>query len=67
MTKSHPSLTAHPAERILLVPNGIDVDRFTPATVVERDALKAALGVGTGRPLIVFNEGGSHKVVDMLE
>lgn len=43
-----------PAERIVLVPNGIDVDRFTPASAAERAALRRTLGLPVDIPLIVF-------------
>lgn len=43
-----------PQDRILLVPNGIDVDRFVPAGDEERRALRARLGLDADRPLIVF-------------
>ena len=43
-----------PAEKILEVPNGIDLDRFAPATADERRALRRDLGLDESRPLIVF-------------
>jgi glycosyltransferase involved in cell wall biosynthesis len=43
-----------PADRILEVPNGIDLDRFRPAGVEERSALRRRLALPDGRPLVVF-------------
>jgi glycosyltransferase involved in cell wall biosynthesis len=43
-----------PVERILLVPNGIDIDRFVPASADERRALRAALGLPLDLPVIAF-------------
>jgi len=43
-----------PPEQIVLVPNGIDIDRFTPAETTEREALRASLGLGVDRPVIAF-------------
>jgi glycosyltransferase involved in cell wall biosynthesis len=43
-----------PVERILLVPNGIDIDRFTPAAADEQAALRTRLALPAGRPVIVF-------------
>ena len=43
-----------PVERILLVPNGIDIDRFTPASAEEQRALRVMLGLPIDRPVIVF-------------
>lgn len=43
-----------PAERILLVPNGIAIARFAPASPDERLALRARLMLPADRPVIVF-------------
>jgi glycosyltransferase involved in cell wall biosynthesis len=43
-----------PAEKILLVPNGIDIDRFTPATAVERSETRARLSLPIDRAVIIF-------------
>jgi glycosyltransferase involved in cell wall biosynthesis len=43
-----------PVERILLVPNGIDIDRFAPASADERKAVRVALGLPLDLPVIVF-------------
>ena len=43
-----------PAERILLVPNGIDLDRFSPASPEEQAALRERLSLPRDRPVIVF-------------
>jgi glycosyltransferase involved in cell wall biosynthesis len=43
-----------PADRIVLVPNGIDIDRFTPADAAGRAALRTSLGLPLDRPVIVF-------------
>jgi glycosyltransferase involved in cell wall biosynthesis len=37
-----------PAERVHLLPNGIDADAFRPASPAEREAARRALGVGPG-------------------
>lgn len=43
-----------PAERMLLVPNGIDIDRFAPASADEQAVLKTRLGLPEHKPVIVF-------------
>ena len=43
-----------PVERMLLVPNGIDIDRFAPASADEQRALRTTLGLPIDRPVIVF-------------
>lgn len=43
-----------PADRILLIPNGIDIDRFAPVTPERRAALRAQLSIPPDRPVIVF-------------
>lgn len=43
-----------PADRIRLVTNGIDVDRFTPASPAERCALRHRLQLPLDRPVILF-------------
>lgn len=48
------------ADRVRLVPNGIDTDRFRPATTAERDALRQKLGLPAARPVIVFVGFFSH-------
>jgi glycosyltransferase involved in cell wall biosynthesis len=42
-----------PAEKIRIVPNGIDVDRFHPATDAERRALRERLGLPLEPPMVV--------------
>ena len=55
-----------PAERILVVPNGVDVERFRPATADERAALRRSLGLPEG-PLVVYTGRLSpEKGVDVL-
>ncbi|MDO8680054.1 MAG: glycosyltransferase family 4 protein [Acidobacteriota bacterium] len=41
-------------ERVLEVPNGIDLVRFAPAGRTARSALRHRLGLPDGRPLVVF-------------
>lgn len=41
-----------PAARIVRIPNGVDTERFRPATPPEREAIRCALGLGAG-PLVV--------------
>ena len=43
-----------PPDRIRLVPNGVDVHRFTPATIDERAALRRRLGLPLQRPIVLF-------------
>jgi glycosyltransferase involved in cell wall biosynthesis len=49
-----------PAERIRQVPNGIDTERFSPATPAERAALRHRLGLDQGRPVVVSVGFFSH-------
>ena len=46
--------TGLPEQKIRLVPNGIDIDRFRPATAAEQQALRAELGLPAETPIIVF-------------
>ncbi len=41
-------------DRIRQVPNGIDPDRFSPATAAEREALRRRLGIALDRPVVLF-------------
>jgi glycosyltransferase involved in cell wall biosynthesis len=43
-----------PADRIRLVPNGIDLQRFRPATAAERAELRQRLSLPTVRPMVLF-------------
>ena len=43
-----------PAEKVRLTPNGIDTNRFRPATAVERSALRRDLGWSDEMPVIAF-------------
>ena len=43
-----------PPGRLHYVPNGVDVERFRPASSDERRALRCALGVPEDRPLVLF-------------
>jgi glycosyltransferase involved in cell wall biosynthesis len=43
-----------PRQRIRQVPNGIDLDRFTPATADDRRLLRQRLGISADLPVIVF-------------
>jgi glycosyltransferase involved in cell wall biosynthesis len=43
-----------PSDRIRQAPNGVDADRFRPATADERGALRTALGLSADRPVILF-------------
>ena len=49
-----------PAGRIEYVPNGIDTDRFSPATPDERRRLRRALGHDVERPVVLFVGYFSH-------
>lgn len=42
-----------PREKIRQVPNGIDLDRFRPATIAEQRALRERLGLPADAPIIV--------------
>ncbi|MDB4948258.1 MAG: hypothetical protein JWM27_907, partial [Gemmatimonadetes bacterium] len=42
-----------PAERVHLVPNGVDVDAFSPVDSAEKAALRARLGLGAG-PVVLY-------------
>ena len=43
-----------PPDRIRLVPNGIDVATFAPASPDQKCALRRQLGLPEGRPIVVF-------------
>jgi glycosyltransferase involved in cell wall biosynthesis len=43
-----------PRDRFRLIPNGVDLDRFRPATPGERRALRAQAGLPADGPLILF-------------
>jgi glycosyltransferase involved in cell wall biosynthesis len=43
-----------PPEKILEVPNGIDIERFSPAGFAERQQLRTRLALPAGAPVIVF-------------
>lgn len=43
-----------PAERVRLTPNGIDTNRFRPATDAERSALRRELGWSDEEPVVLF-------------
>ena len=43
-----------PPDRIRLVPNGIDLQRFRPATAGERDELRQRLSLPNVRPMVLF-------------
>jgi glycosyltransferase involved in cell wall biosynthesis len=49
-----------PRDRIHLVPNGIDIHRFRPATAAERRVLRESLDLAADRPVIVFVGFFSH-------
>jgi glycosyltransferase involved in cell wall biosynthesis len=41
-------------DRVQLVPNGVDIERFRPAAASDRDRLRRRLGIPTGRPVVLF-------------
>jgi glycosyltransferase involved in cell wall biosynthesis len=43
-----------PAERVRLTPNGVDTERFRPASIDERRALRRALGWPDAQPVVLF-------------
>jgi SAM-dependent methyltransferase len=47
------TLTPYP-ERLHFVRNGIDTDRFHPASVVERQQARRQLGIDMDRPIVLF-------------
>ena len=49
-----------PAHRIDYAPNGIDTDRFCPATLEERRQVRRALGHEVDRPVVLFVGFFSH-------
>jgi glycosyltransferase involved in cell wall biosynthesis len=49
-----------PADRIEQVANGIDINRFAPASVAEKRRLRRSLGLDPDRPLVVFVGFFSH-------
>jgi glycosyltransferase involved in cell wall biosynthesis len=44
-----------PAEKILILPNDVDVHRFRPATSAEKVAIRRRLGMSTGRTAIILH------------
>jgi len=42
-----------PAERLFVFPNALDLTRFRPVTVQEREAARSELGIAAERPLLV--------------
>ncbi|MBV9921861.1 MAG: glycosyltransferase, partial [Pseudonocardia sp.] len=56
-----------PAERVALVRNGVDTERFRPASFGERAALRAGLGVGPDEVVTVFvGRVAAEKRIDLL-
>jgi glycosyltransferase involved in cell wall biosynthesis len=53
--------TGLPPERLRLIPNGVDVERFRPAEPGERKALREALGWPPDRPVVLFVGFFSHE------
>jgi glycosyltransferase involved in cell wall biosynthesis len=49
-----------PQDRLVEISNGVDVDRFRPADIAERQSLKQELGFPRDRPLILFVGFFSH-------
>jgi glycosyltransferase involved in cell wall biosynthesis len=49
-----------PADRVRLTPNGIDTERFRPATLAERSALRRDLGWADDTPVVMFVGFFSH-------
>ncbi len=50
-----------PAERVRVIPNGIDVERFRPPGSAERAAARAALGLADGERAVLFFERVAYK------
>jgi glycosyltransferase involved in cell wall biosynthesis len=55
-----------PAERIALLPHGVDTRRFRPASPSEREALREALGLGAGTLLVYSGRLLRGKGLDTL-
>jgi glycosyltransferase involved in cell wall biosynthesis len=43
-----------PAERVHCLPNGVDTERFSPASAEEKAAIRERLGLPTDRPVILY-------------
>lgn len=43
-----------PPQRLRLIPNGVDLDRFHPADPRAREALRAELSIPAGAPVVLF-------------
>jgi glycosyltransferase involved in cell wall biosynthesis len=52
---------ALPPEQFRLIPNGVDLDRFHPATVDERAEARRTLGLPAGLPIVLFVGFFSHE------
>ncbi len=50
-----------PEDRIHLIPNGLDTDRFRPASLTEKVALRARLGLGEGVVALYVGRLSSEK------
>ncbi len=56
-----------PAERVVRIPNGVDGERFTPATASEKAAARRRLGIGEdGRVVLYVGRLEYMKGVDVL-
>lgn len=54
-------LAGLPAERFRLIPNGVDLDRFRPATGSEQRAIRVRLALPADRPVVLFVGFFSHE------
>jgi UDP-glucose:(heptosyl)LPS alpha-1,3-glucosyltransferase len=52
---------AVPDRRIRVIENGVDLDRFRPASPAERAAARTGLGVAQGEPLVAFVGSGFER------
>lgn len=56
-----------PAERVVWIPNGVDIERFYPASPIQKSQARAQLGIGAAERVVLYVGRLEHmKGVDIL-